>query len=202
MEQARKKAASSGLLALSNELADLRRSPLAALLPKKPLIQVTDAPSGPKRSLITSRAGSGSGGIDTSTLSTDVGETTLASRATTVVESEALLEEESAKPVAREGRKAQRSVEQIQLVLDQNKGAIYALYHRALRRDPTLQGKVVLDITIDPPGNVSACKVVSSELKAPRLQRKLCSRIKLFQFGAQEVETMVFTWPIDFLPTS
>ena len=44
--------------------------------------------------------------------------------------------------------KASRSEEEIAQVFDRNKGAIYALYGRALRAQPDLQGKLVLEFTI------------------------------------------------------
>ena len=49
---------------------------------------------------------------------------------------------------------ASRSREEIELVFDRNKGAIFALYNRALRNDPTLEGKLVLRLTIAPTGEV------------------------------------------------
>jgi len=42
--------------------------------------------------------------------------------------------------------RASRSEEEIALVFDRNKGAIYALYGRALRDQPDLQGKLVLEV--------------------------------------------------------
>ena len=89
----------------------------------------------------------------------------------------------------------------IELEFDRNKGAIYALYNRALRDDPALQGKVVLELKIAPDGQVISCRVVSSELKSPELEGKLVARIRMFDFGAKEVEPMVVTWPVDFLPS-
>jgi len=75
---------------------------------------------------------------------------------------------------------------------------IYALYNRALRKDPPLQGKVILKLTIAPSGQVMACEVVSSELRAKELERKLVSRVRLFDFGAKNVGVIVVTYPIDF----
>jgi TonB family protein len=94
-----------------------------------------------------------------------------------------------------------RTYEEVTLVLDRNKGAIYSIYNRALRKDPTLQGKVVLEITIDPSGRVTSCKVISSELHNEALEKKLVSRVRLLNFGARSVEVMVVTYPIDFLPS-
>ena len=97
--------------------------------------------------------------------------------------------------------KASRSIEEIKLVFERNKGAIYAIYNRALRDDPALQGKVVLELKIAPSGEVVDCRIVSSELKAAELERKLLARIRQFDFGAKDVEQMVVTWPVDFLPS-
>ena len=96
--------------------------------------------------------------------------------------------------------KASRSREEIELVFDKNKGAIFALYNRALRRNPTLEGKLVLRLTIDPNGSVSFCEIVSSELGDEELERKLVQRVKLFRFEARDVEAITTTKPIDFFP--
>ena len=85
-------------------------------------------------------------------------------------------------------------------MFDKNKGAIYALYNRALRQDPTLQGKLVLRLTIEASGVVSACEIVSSELNDEELERKLVQRVKLFKFEAKQVAPVTTTKPIDFFP--
>jgi len=99
------------------------------------------------------------------------------------------------------GGKASRSLEDIKLVFERNKGAIYALYNRALRDEPALQGKVVLELKISPAGQVDGLRIISSELKAAELEAKLLARIRQFDFGAKDVEVMVVTWPVDFLPS-
>ena len=98
------------------------------------------------------------------------------------------------------GKQASRSREEIELVFDKNKSAIYALYSRALRDNPSLQGKVVLEVTITPAGDVTACRVISSELNDPDLERKLVARVKMFKFPARDVATMTTTKPIEFFP--
>jgi hypothetical protein len=42
--------------------------------------------------------------------------------------------------------------------------------------------------------------VVSSELHSPELENKLVARVKLFDFGAKDVNPMQTTFPLDFLP--
>lgn len=201
--EARKKAASTGLLAFADELADLRDAPLAsALQTAQPLLKSKAVAKTVQRSVLTTGT-QGSGGIDTSRLSTGVaGGTVLAGRQTTGVENSLKVASRST-PASGKGKstvKSARSFEEVTLVMDKNKGAIFSLYNRALRKDPTLQGKVVLEITIAADGGVMDCKLVSSELNNPILERKLVTRIKLLNFGARDVETLVVTYPIDFLP--
>lgn len=201
IETARKKAERSGLLAFKDELADLRDDSMTASVQKTRLTKGAGSPARvPERSLVTSNVAAGSGGINTARLSRETGGSGLAGRATTRVSS----------PVAGGGGgnlrrggggHASRSLEEIKLIFDKNKAAIYALYNRALRMDPTLQGKVILRLTIAPSGKVTACEIVSSELHANELERKLAARVRMFEFGAKDVGTMVVTYPIDFLPS-
>jgi len=205
IETARQKAQRSGLLAFADELAELRDNDVLKELQKNSsLIKSAERKTARvERSLITAGASSGSGGINTSKLSRGIGGSALAGRATTQVSSPVDEAGTGQGDVSRSGgsRKASRSIEEIQLVFDRNKAAIYSIYNRALRKDPTLEGKVVLKLTISPDGRVVACELVSSELSAPGIERKLVARIRLFDFGAKEVETMVVTYPIDFLPS-
>ena len=97
-------------------------------------------------------------------------------------------------------RRGEIGREEIERVFDRNKGAIYALYNRALRQNPALEGKLVLRLTITPDGKVTSCEVVSSELGDPDLEQKLVQRVLLFQFDAKDVETITTTKPIDFFP--
>ncbi len=154
-----------------------------------------------ERSMITSKVGATSGGINTASLSRNTGGTSIAGRTTTRVES-SVAGIGSAGGARRSGSsgKASRSREEIELVFDKNKGAIFALYNRALRRDPTLEGKLVLRLTIDPSGIVSFCEIISSELDDEELERKLVQRVRMFRFAAKDVEPITTTKPIDFFP--
>jgi periplasmic protein TonB len=58
-----------------------------------------------------------------------------------------------------------------------------------------------VELKIAPSGEVVDCRIVSSELKTPDLERKLLARIKQFDFGAKQVELLVVTYPLDFLPS-
>ena len=87
-------------------------------------------------------------------------------------------------------------------MMERNHAAINAIYYRSLRDDPTLVGKVVVELKIAPSGEVLECHVVSSELHSPEFERKLLARIKQFDFGAKDVDVMDTTAPLDFLPSS
>ena len=207
VEQARERARSAGLLPFAEQLSALRDE---ALLDDLAGPQTTvsaaavDATGAPERSLITSRAGASSGGINTAALSRDTGGSALAGRATTRVESpvEQLAPSGSGSAAGggSEDGRAARSREEIERVFDQNKGAIYALYNRALRQNPSLEGKLVLRLTIAPDGTVTECEVVSSELGDPDLEQKLVQRVMLFRFEAKDVAPVTTTKPIDFFP--
>jgi TonB family protein len=157
-----------------------------------------------ERSLITSRVGAASGGINTAALSRNTGGGGLGGRSTTVVESpiEGIGFEAAGGAAQRTGDsdKGSRSREEIERVFDANKGRIFTLYNRALRENPALQGKVVLRLTIAPDGRVTFCEVVSSELNDPELEKALVQRVLLFQFDTKDVEPITTTKPIDFFP--
>jgi TonB family protein len=201
---ARERAQNAGLLKLQDQLADLRDN---AILDKaaqtKNLTGKIGEDTRSERSLITSKVGTSSGGINTASLSRGYGggAGSLSGHTTTQVSSATLAAQGTNKVARGAGSgKASRSEEEIAMVFDRNKGAIYALYTRALRDKPDLQGKLVLELTIGADGSVMKCEVVSSELNDPELERKLVARIKLFQFEAKDVGTITVTKPIDFFP--
>lgn len=201
--EARERASVAGLLPFAQELASLRDAEISDSLQTRELAgDVTAAAPVNERSLITSSVGASSGGINTAALSRNTGGSGIGSRTTTVVESPVEGFGPAGGAVTRTGDSnlGSRSREEIERVFDRNKGAIYALYNRALRADPTLQGKVVLRLTIQPDGRVSFCEIVSSELGDPDLEEKLVQRILLFQFEARDVEAVTTTKPIDFFP--
>lgn len=199
---ARKKAAASGLLALSDQLAELRNLEVDRDRPAQALNAGAGDKSRVDRALLTARSGTGSGGIAVSQASSGFGggSTGLSGHATARVASSAGAA--SSGDVQRSGRssKGSRTREEVELVFDRNKSAIYALYARALRDNPALQGKVVLEVTIAPTGEVTDCRVVSSDLGDPELERKLVARVKMFRFEARDVALMTTTKPIEFFP--
>jgi periplasmic protein TonB len=203
--QARKKAQQSGLLKLQDELADLRQDvDLTPLGQTKNLQGAVGQDSHAERSLIASKAGVGSAGITTANASRGfgTGAGSLTGHDTTVVNSRIAAAGSASNVSKGASGKPSRSEEEIALVFDRNKGAIYSLYGRALRDTPDLQGKLVLEFTISPSGDVTECHVVSSELKDADLERKIVARVKLFHFEAKDVASITTTKPIEFVPST
>jgi hypothetical protein len=94
-----------------------------------------------------------------------------------------------------------RTDEEIQIVFDKYKASLYRMYNAELRKDPTLRGKILLRITIEPGGEVSACTMQSSDLASPDLVAQVVERVKKFNFGPKEnVPKTTILYPIDFLP--
>lgn len=199
---AKEKAAVSGLLAFADAFADMREAvDVSKLQDTGAIAQGAGDAATIDRSLLTSKYGTRSAGVNVTALSRDTGGVALSGRETTKV---AVREQSTGTGNARDRRaidERSRSIEDIRRVFDRNKGAIFAIYNRALRQDPTLQGKVILELVIDPAGTVQQVKVVASELADEALVAKILKRIRLFNFGAQEVGTTTISYPVHFLPS-
>ncbi len=199
---AQKRAAISGLLAFKDAFADMREAVDVTKLQDTGAIQRGAGEAASiDRSLLTSRQGTRSAGVNVGALSRDTGGVALSGRATTRVEAPVASNGTGGVKTPRQIDSRQRSIEEIRRVFDSNKGAIFAIYNRALRRDPTLQGKVVLELIIDPAGRVVDCKVVASELADEIVVGKIVNRIRLFDFGKRDVGTTTISYPVHFLPT-
>jgi hypothetical protein len=107
------------------------------------------------------------------------------------------------RPKAHSGLGASRTDEEIQIVFDRYKSAFYRDYNRELRRNTTLQGKMVLRLTIEPDGTVSMCQMQSTDMDAPELVAQVVNRVKTINFGAKDgVQAVTIVYPIDFLPAT
>ncbi len=202
---AREKAAVSGLLQFKDSFADMRDAvDVSKLADSNSIARGAGEAATIDRSLLTSKHATRSAGVNVAALSRNTGGVALSGRETTRVDVPAGAKGTGGNRQVNHGHPTDarsRSIEDIRRVFDANKGAIFAIYNRALREDPSLQGKVVLELQIDPAGHVLACRVVSSELSDDGLMSKLVSRIRLFEFGKRDVGTTTISYPVQFLPT-
>ncbi len=186
-----------------DQLAELRQQMADVPAEAKNLTAAVNAQAHAERSLITARAGEGSAGITAAPMSRGFGggAGSLHGPEAAKVTSSILQSGLNARsPSSGRGGAAGRSAEEIAMVFDRNKGAIYALYERALRMNPMLQGKLVLEFTIAPSGVVTRCRILSSELHDPALEREIVARVMLFRFQPEKVDPTTATKPIDFFP--
>ncbi len=204
-KKAREKVKSKGVLAFKNNFADLLDD--ASLDKLGANANLSDAGSTAKRtrrSILTAQAKSSSGGISSSAVSRNVAGTgdKIDAVGFSRVESAIGTAVGEDRPLS-DGPGPSRTDEEIQIVFDKYKAALYRIYNRELRANPTLQGKVVLRLTIEPNGTVSLCKVESTDMDSKKLLTNIVARVKRFNFGAKDgVPPVTILYPIDFLPAS
>lgn len=219
-QKAREVAQTKGVLAFKNNFADLMEDSAPVKMGAQARISNSGkfAPGNggkftpgeaSQRSMIVSQATGGSGGINTSSLSRQGSGSGSGGQSITGagvkfarVESATGSGMADDRPLSK-GAGPSRTDEEIQIVFDRYKSALYRIYNRELRSDPTLRGKMVLRLTIEPDGRVSACSVKSTDLASPALSTDIVDRVLKFNFGPKEgVHTLSILYPIDFLPAS
>lgn len=209
-QRARQVAQRSGLLAMQDQLADLRDRNLASL-DGRPLTSASQsggaatAADADASAAFAQSAGRTSTGIATPTGSgSRQSGTKLDQRKTTRVESPVGFGRDQQRP-GQGGDKlvAGRTLEEIQLAFDRAKSAFYIIFDRAARANPNITtGKIVVSLTIAPDGSVTDCHVVSSTFGDPDLENKVVQRVKLLNFGAKDVPTFTYpNYPINYLPS-
>lgn len=207
-QAARKKAENTGVLAFKEAFKDMMaETPAARLgsearLSNQPAVAAGQARA--SRSIIAMEGGSGSsGGISNAGVSRNIGRgngNRIGGVGFTRVESTVAGLTEKTRPLS-SGPDPGRTDEEIQIVFDRYKATLYRLYNAELRKNPTLRGKMILRITIEPGGEVSACTVQSSDLASPELMAQIVDRVKKFNFGPKEKASKItILYPIDFLP--
>jgi outer membrane biosynthesis protein TonB len=200
-----------GILAFREKLAGLKEAKTDRLGLQARLSNSNDNASGrPERSMLTTNGPGSSGGINLSSLSRGLGGKgdggsggmagVQVTRAASVIGG-GNGGGASDRPLA-SGASASRTDEEIQIVFDRYKAALYRLYNRELRKDPSLRGQMVLRLTIEPAGNVSMCVLQSSDMNAPDLATQVVDRVRTINFGAKDVAAITIVYPIDFLPAA
>lgn len=204
----KKRPESKGILAFREKFSGLAENKPAARLGADARISTSgEAAAGrPERSMVTTQAPGSSGGINLASLSRDIGgggggDQAIAGVQLTRATSSIGGSGGQDRPLAG-GPGAGRTDEEIQIVFDRHKAALYRLYNRELRRDPTLQGQMVLRIRIEPDGSVSLCELQATDMHAPELSVQVLDRVRTFDFGPKDVPAITILYPIDFLPAA
>lgn len=194
-----------GILAFKESLV-VDDMPAVANLGKAAKLSNDSGAARPERAMLSSSAPGASSGINLAAESRGFGNKgggeRAAIRGVALTQATSGIESKAAAEAAASGssRRGGRSDEEIQIVFDRYKSALYRLYQRELRNDATLQGKVILRLTIEPDGSVSMVQVKSSEMEAPNLTSDIVARVKGFNFGAKDVPAVTIVYPMNFLP--
>lgn len=200
VEQARE-VARKELKVFEESLAGLQD--LAPVVSRQPLRTGGGESARVERNLISSRAGSGSGGISVGSVSSSGGESSgLQEAEVAQVQSGIAAAAEAATTVRKtaDGRSV-RTEEQIRRTFDRNAGRINSAYQRALRQNPALRGTVVLTLTIDPSGAVTKVSVKTSELGDAELERRIVLIVQSMDFGAMPVEVWTGDYSLNLFPS-
>lgn len=202
MKKARKKAENSGLLALNSELADLMDTSVISNMVSGRTSKGRSKASTLNNDIFTKGAGKGSGGVGEQTQFLTSSNTKLSQKE--LNDFRASLLAKNAVQKTNKGSVSKASVrleEQVTIVFDQNKSKLYSLYNRARRQNPSLKGKLILEITIHSSGKVERVRIVVSELNDPALEKRIVMRVKQFNFGQSGKEKITVTFPIEFIPS-
>ena len=198
-----------GILAFREQFAGMQQDQVVARLGSQANIDSAgDGATRIERAMLTTNAPGSSGGINLGSLSRGVGGSgtggmtgTQLTRVTSQIGGIGRPGQD--RPLSGDGVGMSRTDEEIQIVFDRYKAALYRLYNRELRKDPTLRGQLVLHLTIEADGSVSMCQLQSSDMNAPELGAQVVDRVKTINFGAKEgISAITILYPIDFLPAA
>lgn len=206
--QARARAEQAGLMAMRDELAQLRQSFQLNNTVPQVKSQGEQQATQIERNLLRNAAAKTFASAEAAAVAGDIARSELADTGTTAL-AETELKGLSAtgrpegphkRDVSGDATGTGRSEAEIRRVLEANKSSLYTLYSRALRSNPLLKGKVVFELVISPDGNLTEVRIVRSELGDSKLERQLTLRLRSVNFGAADVAPTRSTWTVEFLP--
>mgnify|MGYP006133414813 CR=1 FL=1 len=204
-EVAREKAKTSGLAAMKDELFSMREAFDVKPEAQTKLQQSTSQEVKVKRKLLAGVANKQSEGLAASSISQTVSSDALSTKNTQhirLAEEEILATEGAiAEEAALASQSGQRSEIALRRALESSKSRLYALYNRALRKDPFLKGKVMFELEIQPNGKVTRVVIKLSELNNAKLERQLTVILRSISFPEEAVSVMTTIWSIEFLPS-
>lgn len=92
----------------------------------------------------------------------------------------------------------QRGEEQLRAVILSNRSRIEYVYNKYLRTNPSLAGKIVLEITIEPDGSVSNVRVLENTLDDLAFVNEILSIVRRWRFPVIARGVVIVTYPMIF----
>lgn len=193
------------LAALSQQMSALRNSVNASKQQKKNIHVST---SGQVQQSSRSRLGqnnmnSTSGGLKASDITVNAKGAAMAAHVSSDIESPLMdIELPDAAQYHYDPKKdSKRDMQSIRRTIERHKGAVYALYTKALRLNPDLGGRFVFELVILPNGSIENLKLISSELGSAQLEQQMLQKLKGIQFGADDVSPTAVQYTFSFMPS-
>jgi TonB family protein len=87
----------------------------------------------------------------------------------------------------------------IRRIIKRHGNDVRACYADGLDKTPSLQGKVVVQFTIAPLGNVSSAKIQSSTLNAPTVEKCITDKVQEWRFPGPQSGSVTVTYPFTFV---
>lgn len=92
------------------------------------------------------------------------------------------------------------AIERIKQVVESYLGGLRYTYNKALRKNPDLEGRVTIAITITPKGLVENAEVTESTMNNPEMEQEMVAKIRHWTFPAILSKTLTVTYPFVFFP--
>ncbi|MEK6750420.1 MAG: AgmX/PglI C-terminal domain-containing protein [Pseudomonadota bacterium] len=202
----RRKVAKKGVLAFRKELKQLREARVLSALTNNAVIALNKS-AAPQRSdgqKLVEQALQVGGGEKFTLPGTGLkGDVSLANRQATRIEWVGTGEGRGGGTgFGGKSGKRGRSAEEIDWVMQRVLGSLQLLFNKELRVHPDRRGRVAVQLTIAPSGEVTACQVLSSELSLPEFEKKIVMKIKSLDFGSKDIGAVTLVYPIDFVPAT
>ena len=200
-QKARQVASNTGLLALSDELADMTDTSAVDTNVRAKLSNASsNTEATHKIQAVAGNIAQAGNTVNQDAVIGKIDNTQIKDRNTqgkTVATENA---EQAAKNLANSN--SGRSGSDIGLVFNKNKALLYSLYERERRKNSGLKGKIVFQLTIAPNGKVSSVKIISSELNNRELENRLLTRIRTFSFSpTSDSKPVTINYPVEFVPS-
>ncbi|OUR66274.1 hypothetical protein A9Q73_07455 [Bermanella sp. 47_1433_sub80_T6] len=190
---------------LSQQLSAMRNSVNVSKLQKKNVFVSTQGKvQKSSRALLgTKNANASSGGLKASDVTVNAKGASLASHKSADVSSPIMAIElpDEAQYHYDPSKNGKRDMQSIRRTLERYKGAVYALYAKALRINPEITGRFIFEFVILPSGEISNLKIKSSELGNKLLEQKMISKIGQISFGKEALSATAVQYTFSFLPS-
>lgn len=193
----------TNLATLSQQLSAMRNSVnLSKLQKKNVFVSNSGSVKQSSRALLGKKnATTSSGGLKSSDITVNAKGVAMMEHQSTTIDNPTAAINLPSKTQFYDPKKQTRSGQSIRRTVERAKGALFALYNKALRRDPNLAGRFVFSFQVSPSGSISQVKLITSDLNNNKLEKALLDKIRAIEFEKEDVESGSFQYTFDFLPS-